>query len=98
MRRVCHLIVPVVLLALPLAAQQRRLWVLREPGEMVEYDLTTFAVKNRVKVPPQALKSTANISVNHPGQMLLVPSTTPAVTEEDAAAAHTVWLWSGQAA
>jgi hypothetical protein len=98
MRRVCHLIVPVVLLALPLFAQERRLWVLREPGEMVEYDLTTFAVKNRVKVPPQALKSPANVSVNRLGQILVVPSTTPAVTEEDAAAPHTVWLWSGQAA
>jgi hypothetical protein len=98
MRRVCHLIVPVVLLALPLFAQERRLWVLREPGELVEYDLTTFAVKNRVKVPPEALKSPANVSVNRLGQILVVPSTTPAVTDEDAAAPHTVWLWNGQAA
>jgi hypothetical protein len=97
MRRVC-LLAGVLLLALPLLAQNKRLWVLREPGEMVEYDPTTFAVKARVKVPPQALKSPENLSVNQPGQILLVPSTTPAVTEEDAAAPHTVWLWNAQAA
>ena len=97
MRKAWVLIVP-VLLALPLLAQEKRLWVLREPGEMVEYDLTTFTVKNRVKVPPQALKSPGNLSVNQPGQILLVPSTTPAVTDEDAAAPHTIWLWNGQAA
>jgi hypothetical protein len=98
MRKACHFIIPVLLLALPLVAQEKRLWILRDPGEMVEYDLTTFAVKNRVKVPPQALKSPANVSVNQSGQILLVPSTTPAVTDEDAAAPHTVWLWNGQAA
>jgi hypothetical protein len=97
MRRVC-LIAGMLLVALPLLAQSKRLWVLREPGEMVEYDPTTFAVKARVKVPPPALRSPENISVNQPGQILLVPSTTPAVTEEDAAAPHTVWLWNGQAA
>jgi hypothetical protein len=98
MRKACQWIIPLLLLALPVVAQERRLWVLREPGEMVEYDLTTFAVKNRVKVPPQAWKSPANVSVNQPGQILLVLSTTPAVTDEDAAAPHTVWLWNGQAA
>jgi hypothetical protein len=97
MRRVC-LIAGMLLVALPLLAQSKRLWVLREPGEMVEYDLTTFAVKARVKVPAHALKSPENLSVNQPGEILLVPSTTPAVTEEDAAAPHTVWLWNGQAA
>ena len=97
MRGVC-LIAGVLLLTLPLPAQSKRLWVLREPGEMAEYDPTTFAVKARVKVPPQALRSPENISVNQPGQILLVPSTTPAVSEEDAAGPHTVWLWNGQAA
>lgn len=91
-------IVIVFLLAPPLFAQAKRLWVLRDPGEMVEYDPTTFAVKNRVKVPAQALKNPANLSVNRVGQMLLVPSTTPAVTEEDAAAPQTIWFWNGEAA
>lgn len=98
MRKACPLIIPVLLLALPLFGEEKRLWILRDPGEMVEYDLTTFTIKNRVKVPPQALKSIANLSVNQPGQILLVPSTTPAVTDEDAAAPHTIWLWNGQAA
>ena len=29
--------------------RSKRLWVLRAPGEMVEYDPATFAVKQRVK-------------------------------------------------
>jgi hypothetical protein len=78
MRRVC-LIAGMLLVTLPSVAQSKRLWVLREPGEMVEYDPTTFAVKARVKVPPQALRSPENISVNQPGQILLVPSTTPLI-------------------
>src|SRR5581483_6510867 len=92
--------IPLLLLlrALPVVAQERRLWVLREAGEMVEYDLTTFAVKNGVKVPPQAWKSPSYVSVNQPRHILLVPSTTPAVTDQDSAAPHTVWLWNGQAA
>lgn len=87
-----------VLLAVPVCAQEKRLWVLRDPGEMVEYDLSTFAVKNRVKVPAEALKSPSNLSVNAKGQMLWVPSLTPAVTDEDAAAPHKIWFWNGQAA
>src|SRR3954452_14004453 len=97
MRRVC-VIAGVLLVALPLLAQSKRLWVLREPGEMVEYDPTTFAMKARVKVPPQALRSPENISVDQPGQLMTAPSTPPDVTKEDAAAPHPIWLWNGQAA
>lgn len=97
MRRVVELMLA-VLLAVPVFAQGTRLWLLRNPGEMVEYDPATFAVKSRVKVPAEALKSPANLSVNRLGQILLVPSTNPAVTEEDAATPHQTWFWDGHAA
>src|SRR5581483_3523100 len=98
MLRACQLIFSVLLLAPALAAQGKRLWVLRESGEMVEYDVSNFSVKSRVKLPAGTLKSPANLSVNRLGQMLLVPSTTPAVTDEDAAAPRNIWLWNGTGA
>src|ERR1051325_6374249 len=85
-------IVIVFLLALPLFAQGKRLWVLRDPGEMVEYDPTTFAGKKRVKVPGQALKNPANLSVSGGASFLLPQPPPPAVTEEDAAAPQTIWF------
>jgi hypothetical protein len=97
MRRAAQLVV-VLLLAFPLLAQEKRLWVLRNSGEMVEYELAAFTVKNRVKVPPEAVKAPGNLSVNRMGQMLLVPSTAPAVTEEDASAPVEPWFWNGKSA
>ena len=54
-----RLMTVMLLLTVPLLGQGKRLWVLRAPGEMVEYDLTTFAAKQTVKVPPEAVKSPA---------------------------------------
>ncbi len=44
-------ILAVLVLGSPLFGQNKRLWVLQSSGEMVEYDPTTFAPKQRVKVP-----------------------------------------------
>ncbi len=98
MQRAGYFTLSIFLLALPLFAQGKRLWVLSEPGEMVEYDPAAFAVKNRVKVPAEAFKSPANLSVNGTGQMLLVPSTAPAITDEDATTPYQIWFWNGQVA
>jgi hypothetical protein len=95
MRRVCQLLMFVSLLAPLLRSQEKRLWVLRETREMVEYDLKTFAAKEKVKVPPEALKSPVNFSVNRSGQMLFAPGVAQPISEEDAAAAHKVWFWNG---
>src|SRR5437879_7421727 len=51
-------------------AQTKRLWVLQPSGEMVEYNPATFAIMQRIKVPPEALKSPSNISINRQGQIL----------------------------
>jgi hypothetical protein len=86
-----------LLLLFPLAAQSKRLWVLKASGELVEYDLTTFAAKLTTKLPPEAVKSPAGISINRLGQVLFETAVTfPLSTEE--AAPHKVWIWNGHAA
>jgi hypothetical protein len=88
----------VLLSALPLMGQGKRLWVLRPSGEMVEYDAATFAVKRTVKVPPEASKSPQNLVVNHLGQMLFAPTASLPLSESDAQISHKVWFWNGQSA
>ena len=87
-----------VLLTAPLLGQGKRLWVLRSPGEMVEYDPATFAVKRTVKVPGGAVQSPQSISVNHVGQILFAPAVSLPLSDEETAVAHKVWFWNGQAA
>jgi hypothetical protein len=88
----------VLLFALPLFGQGKRLWVLKAPGEMAEYDPATFAVKQTVKVPSEALKSPGNISVNRLGQILFAPTVSLPLSDEDATSPHKLWIWNGQAA
>ena len=84
--------------AASLAAQSTRLWVLRAPGEAVEYDSATFAEKQTVKVPAEAVASPQNFSVNHLGQMLFAEPVSLPLAEDDFAAERKVWLWNGHAA
>ena len=92
------MIVGVLLLCAPLLAQGKRLWVLRSPGEMVEYDPATFAVKQTVKVPIGAVPSPGNISVNRLGQILFAALVSLPLSKEDAEAQHRAWFWSGHEA
>ncbi len=85
-------------LTIPLFGQGKRLWVLSPTGEMKEYDPATFAAKQTVKVPAEAAPSPQNISVNHQGEILFVPSVSLPLSEEDVASAHKVWLWNGHEA
>jgi hypothetical protein len=87
----------IVLSAVPLLGQGKRLWVLREPGEMVEYDPTTFAVKQTVKVPVEAVQSPQNVAVNRLGQILFAPSVSLPLADSDVASPHKAWLWNGRA-
>jgi hypothetical protein len=88
----------VLVLAASLVAQSQRLWVLRPPGEMVEYDPATFSAKQTVKVPAEAVSSPQNVSVNHLGQMLFAAGVSLPLTEGDFATEQKVWLWDGHAA
>jgi hypothetical protein len=98
MRKVLQMLVGLLLLSAPLLAQGKRLWVLRTPGEMVEYDPATFALKQTVKVPADAVQSPGNISVNRLGQILFATAVALPLSKEDAETAHRVWFWNGHAA
>ena len=84
-----------LLLTGSLFAQAKRLWVLRSTGEMVEYDPVTFRVKQTVKVPAEVLKSPASLQVNRQGQMLLAPTVSLPLSEDDAETPHKIWIWDG---
>ena len=88
----------ILALAAPLAAQTRRLWVLRAPGEMTEYDPATFTAKQTVKVPPEAVTSPPRLSINRPGQMLFAPAVSLPLDEDDLATAGKVWFWNAGSA
>jgi len=88
----------VLLFAISLAAQSKRLWVLQASGELVEHDPATFAPKKTVKVPPEAVTSPQNLAVNALGQVLFAPSVSLPLAEGDLAAEREVWFWDGQAA
>lgn len=88
----------VALLAAPLLGQGKRLWVLRAPGEMVEYDPVTFAEKQTVKVPAEAVQSPQSIAVNHVGQILFAPAISLPLSEGDVQSAHKIWFWDAKAA
>jgi len=87
-----------LLLTAPLLGQAKRLWVLRSPGEIVEYDPATFAAKQTVKLPAAAVESPGTVSVNRLGQILYSPAVSLPLSEEDAASAHKVWIWNGRSA
>src|ERR1039458_10284722 len=84
MRFAWYLVCGLLLLVPVLFAQEKRLWVLRAPGEMAEYDPATFAAKQTVKVPAEAVQSPENISVNRLGQILFETPVSLPLSEDDA--------------
>ena len=91
-------VIALLLMSTPLFAQTKRLWVLQSSGEMVEYDPTTFAPKQHVKLPSEALKSLSNISINRQGQILFAPTVSLPLSEADVSDPHKIWIWNGHAA
>jgi hypothetical protein len=98
MRRLALTSCTLLLFAAALAAQSKRLWVLRAPGEAVEYDPATFAEKQTVKVPAEAVESPRNFLINHPGQLLFAAPVSLPLAEGDLAAERRVWFWDGKTA
>ena len=98
-RRITILIFCVfILMTASMAAQSKRLWVLRAPGEMTEYDAETFASKQTVKVPGEAVRSPQSLSVNRVGQMLFVPTVSLPLDEDDVRSAPKISFWDGHQA
>jgi hypothetical protein len=91
-------VIALLLTSTPLFAQTKRLWILQSSGEMVEYNPTTFAIMQRVKLPPEALKSPSNISINHQGQILFASTISLPLSDADATDPHKIWMWTGHAA
>jgi hypothetical protein len=81
-----------------MSAQSKRLWVLRAPGQMTEYDAETFASRQTVEVPKEAASSPQNLSVNRLGQMLFVAPVFLPLDEDDVTSAPRIWFWSGHQA
>ena len=98
MRALIPTVCAVLLLAASLPAQSKRLWVLRAPGEAVEYDPATFAEKQTVKLPAEAVGSPQGFSVNHLGQMLFAAPLSLPLAEDDFAGERKVWFWDGRTA
>jgi hypothetical protein len=98
MRRLISTIAVTLVLAASLLAQSKRLWVLRAPGEVAEYDPATFAAKQTVKVPPEAVASPQSFSANRLGQMLFATPLSLPLPEGDLANERKVWFWDGHAA
>jgi len=88
----------ILFLTTALVAQDTRLWVLRAPGEMAEYDPSTFAVKQTVKIPAEAVQAPRGVSVNRLGQILFAPPVSLPLADSDVEAPHKVWFWNGRAA
>jgi hypothetical protein len=86
-----------LLLTASLCAQSKHLWVLGPSGEMVEYDPATFAPRQTVKPPPDAVKSPSSLEMNRVGQILFAPSVSVPLSDEDATAPHRLWIWNGHA-
>jgi len=98
MRQLIPAFCTVLVLAVSLMAQGKRLWVLQPTGEMTEYDPATFLAKQAVKVPAEAAASPQNLAVNHLGQMLFAASLSLPLAEGDLTAGPKVWFWDGHAA
>jgi len=97
-RQLISILAVTFVFAASLLAQGKRLWVLRVPGEMAEYDPASFAAKQSVKVPAEAVTSPQTLSANRLGQMLLATPLSLPLPEGDLANERKVWFWDGRAA
>ncbi len=84
-----------LVLSMSLCAQEKRVWVLRAPGEMTEYDTQTFTRKQSVRVPEEAISPMQSLTVNHLGQILVFPAISLPLDEGDVTRARKVWFWDG---
>jgi len=96
MRGLFAAISAVMLLATAVGAQERRVWVMKEPGSIIEYDPVTFAPKQTVTIPGEILHAPALLQVNAKGQMLFAPN--PDDPSPDVGkAGEKIWFWDGTA-
>jgi hypothetical protein len=81
------------------AQSPKQLWVLQEPDEIVEYNVTTFEARRTVKVPRRLIEHPEYLSINAKGQMVfLPPKGAQWASGEMASAADRMWFWNGHQA
>ena len=77
----------------------KRLWVLQEPNEIVEYDPNTLVLRSSHQVPTEVFQSPQDLQINGKGQMLFLPAM---VREPDGLVHESsnprVWFWDGSSA
>src|ERR1700751_102430 len=97
MVRLLKCLAVVVSLTVVGSAQKQRIWVLTEPNSIVEYDPATFARKQSLTVPNEALKAPRIFQINRQGQMLYDPNSedpSPDVGKNG----EKFWFWDGHTA
>jgi hypothetical protein len=83
----------------PRGQSAKRLWVLQEPDQIVEYDLVTSAVVRSQTVPRRLVEHPEYLSINATGQMLFLPSLGAQWAAGDmATSADRAWFWDGRQA
>ena len=94
-----QVLVAVFLVSAAHAQSPKRLWVLQEPDEIVEYDVATFAARHTRKVPRRLLEHPEYLSINAKGQMVfLPPKGVQWGSGEMASAGDRAWFWDGRRA
>lgn len=88
----------IAFLATSAFGQSKRLWVLKAPDTIVEYDPGTFAAKGSVSVPAKAFESPTALQVNSEGQMLFALGADDPTIDASKGMADKVWLWNGEKA
>lgn len=79
----------------PVVPPQRRIWVLKAPGELVEYDWSTSSPKQTIELPSNLVQLdprgvAARIRISATGHILLAPVPSGNPTNFEA------WVWDGQ--
>src|SRR6516162_2594017 len=74
MRKFLSCVLVIACLAASVTAQSRRVWVVKAPDAIVEYDPATFAAKQSIPVPAGVAKAARILQINRQGQMLFAPN------------------------
>jgi len=75
MLRLLNILLAIICLAASAGAQARRVWVLKTPDAIVEFDPANFTPKQTTKVPEDVLKAARILQISRQGQMLFAPNT-----------------------
>lgn len=76
----------------------RRLWVLRAPDSIIEYDAATLAATRTLTIPRRAFDAPGRLAVGSRGQMLLAPPENLGDGRSSGSTDAGPWIWDGRRA